>query len=86
MAEEIKMKTLRWGVALLCAVIVFPISYIIFNIGFMLWAEKVYPHRNSMAGVVAFIYGFPVGLAVSLVIFAMVLVTTRRKMPKSAQK
>jgi tetrahydromethanopterin S-methyltransferase subunit B len=52
----------------------------------MLWAEKVYPHRNSMAGVVAFIYGFPVGLAVSLVIFAMVLVTTRRKMPKSAQK
>src|SRR5262249_43491145 len=57
-----KATDLRWGMALLWAVIVFPISYIIFNVAFMLWAQKTYPHANSMAGFVAFIYGFPVGL------------------------
>ena len=73
------MKKTPWKLALIWAVIAFPVSFVIFNVAFIYWAVKAYPHNNSMAGFAAFIYGFPVGLACSLVTFVVVLAVSRRE-------
>lgn len=73
------MKNLRWGIAVLWAVIAFPVSFLIFNIVFLIWAEKTYPHNNSMAGLAAFMYGFPVALVASVATFIAVLAITNQK-------
>lgn len=73
------MKKTPWKLALLWAVIAFPVSFVIFNVAFIYWAVRTYPHNSSMAGLAAFIYGFPVGLACSLVTFVVVLVVSTRK-------
>ena len=73
------MKKTPWKLALIWAVIAFPVSFVIFNVAFIYWAVQTYPHTNSMAGFAAFIYGFPVGLACSLVAFAVGLPVSRRE-------
>jgi len=85
-APTSKGSNLRWGLAFLWAIIVFPVSYIIFNIAFVLWAEKTYPHANSMAGFAAFVYGFPAGLMASLATFLVVLATTKYKDTEAGRK
>jgi hypothetical protein len=81
------MKKLRWGIALLRAVIAFPVSFAISNIAYISWASKTYPHHDSMAGFAAFIDGFPVGLAASVVTFvaALVLMAARSGHGKKAR-
>jgi len=53
------------------AVLVFLVSYLIFNIAYCEWAVWRYPHNNSMAGVAAMIEGFPVGIACAVVGFVI---------------
>jgi hypothetical protein len=73
------MSTLRWGKAVIWAVVAFPVSFIVFNVLYVKWAEWAYPHTNSMAGFAAFIYGFPVGLGASIATFLIVLGMTNRR-------
>jgi hypothetical protein len=73
------MKKTPWYLAFFGAAIAFPVSFLVFNVAYVYWAVKTYPHHNSMAGFAAFIYGFPVGLACSLVTLLVVLAVSSHK-------
>jgi len=66
------------------AVLAFIASFIVFNIAYIVWAVRRYPHHNSMAGVAAFIYGLPVGAACALLSFgiAFYIIGRNRKLRK----
>lgn len=77
--QSIVMKKAPWKLALFLAIIAFPVSFLIFNVAYIYWAVKAYPHNNSMAGMAVFFYGFPVALACSLVTFVIVFAVSRSK-------
>ena len=58
---SIKKTIRRLTQCLAVAIVVFLAVFVLFNILYILWAVKCYPHANSMAGFAAFIYGIPVG-------------------------
>lgn len=67
------------AVALLVGIVSFFLSFFIFNVAYISWAVHRYPHHNSMAGMAAFYYGFPVGGAVALVVFAVTLYLQKKR-------
>ncbi len=69
----------RFAVALVESILAFLISFIVFNICFIFWAEWRYPHNNSMAGLSAFIYGLPVGGFVAVLVFIIVFARLKRR-------
>ena len=51
------------------SVIGFAAVFVGFNVAYVMWAVRAYPHNNSMAGFAAFIYGMPIAGGAALAIF-----------------
>jgi hypothetical protein len=71
------MKGTRLSAASLGAIGVFQASFVVFNVGFLIWVDRTYPGPNSTAGVAAFFYGIPVALVPAVIAFALILLRTR---------
>jgi hypothetical protein len=57
-------------------------QFVIFNVLYIEWAVRRYPHNNSMAGLAAFIYGIPVGLGCGILAGLVIGVALRgRSLP-----
>jgi NhaP-type Na+/H+ or K+/H+ antiporter len=54
------------------------VSFVIFNVLYGLWAVWRSPQHNSMAGLTAFIYGMPVGLAFGILAGILIWVSLRK--------
>lgn len=67
------------------SVIGFLIVFVGFNVAYMIWAVRAYPHSNSMAGLAAFIYGMPIAGAAALVIFIGTFWVCVRRTAKDAE-
>ena len=66
------------------AVIAFIAGFVAFNIAYIVWAVRRYPHHNSMAGVAGFVYGLPVGAVSAALSFAIAfyIIGQNRKLRK----
>jgi len=80
---------MRRGIfSLLAGLLSASISFELFSVAYIQWAAWRYPHHNSMAGLAAFLYGFPVGGFSGLLAFAIVWIKAAPKaeperLPKS---
>jgi hypothetical protein len=81
-----QQRNLRWAPALAWGLASSLVSFVIFNVAFIFWAERTYPEHNSMAGVAAFFYGIPVGLLCGIAGFFLALAITNRKRKSSLQQ
>jgi hypothetical protein len=57
-----------WAAAIAGALV----TFVIFNIVCGLWAVWRYPHNNSMAGVIGFLWGLPAGAVGGAITFFLV--------------
>jgi hypothetical protein len=63
--------------SLAAAGVAFGIAFVVEFFAYMSWAEREYPHNNSMAGLSAFAYGLPVGGLCAAVVFCLVFFDSR---------
>src|ERR1700756_956882 len=68
----------RWIFSLAAAGVAFPVSFEVFRLLYIRWAERQYPH-DGMIGLAALINGLLVGLIPAAISFVLVLRTMGRK-------